>query len=90
MQRQAWLYELGDCDLRLSNLGVQKIDEKTFEQKFEVPTVQDLLNDPLSKYITLAANDCEYKGSTHKLIVNTIHPLFLEAKVAVSRAGNPT
>jgi len=56
-----------------------------------IPTVADLLASPLAKkYITLAANDCGYSGKAKELIVAYIHPLFLEAHSAASRADNPS
>jgi hypothetical protein len=44
-----------------------------------IPTVADLLASPLAQYITLAANDCGYSGTTEELIVSYVHPLFLKA-----------
>ena len=54
-----------------------------------IPTIQELLNSPLSNFITLAANDCGYSGTAEDLIVNYVHPLFLQAKAAASKEGNP-
>jgi hypothetical protein len=51
-------------------------------------SISDLINDPLSKYITLAANDCGYDGTADKLIVSYVHPLFLWAHSAVSKMDN--
>jgi hypothetical protein len=53
-----------------------------------IPTVADLLNSPLAKYINLAANDCRYSGKTKELIVIYVHPLFLKAHSAASKADN--
>ncbi len=51
----------------------------------------DLLACPLAKYITLAANDyCGYSGKAKKLIVTYVHPLFLKAHSAASKADNPS
>lgn len=55
----------------------------------QCPTVTELMASPLAKYITLAANDCGYGGTTEELIVNYVHPLFLKAKSATSREDNP-
>jgi len=53
-----------------------------------IPTVADLLASPLAKYITLlAANDCGYSGKAEKLIVTYVHPLFLKAHSAASKAA---
>jgi len=48
----------------------------------EIPTVANLMDSPLAKYITLAANDCGYSGTAEDLIVNYVHPLFLKAHTA--------
>eukprot|EP01082_Thalassiosira_pseudonana_P009463 g8665.t1 g8665 contig3:647373-650417(+) len=55
----------------------------------EVPTVQDLLNSPLAKFVTLAASECGYTGNAKDLIVNWIHPLFLQARSAASKEDYP-
>ena len=49
------------------------------------PTVADLMDSPLAKYITLAANDCGYGGTVEELIVSYVHPLFLKAHLAASK-----
>jgi hypothetical protein len=54
-----------------------------------LPSISDLINSPLSKYITLAANDCGYDGTVEELIVSYVHPLFLRAHSAASKLGNP-
>ena len=54
-----------------------------------IPTVQELLDSPIYNFITLAANDCVYEGTTKDLIVNYVHPLFLKSKPASSQADNP-
>ena len=55
-----------------------------------IPTVADLLASPLARYITLAANDSGYSGSAEELIVSYVHPLFLKAHSAASKADNPS
>ncbi len=55
-----------------------------------IPTVAELLESPLAKYITLAANDCSYSGTAEELIVSYVHPLFLKAHSAASREDNPS
>jgi hypothetical protein len=54
-----------------------------------LPSISDLINSPLSKYITLAANDCGYDGTAEELIVSYIHPLFLRAHSAARKMDNP-
>ncbi len=55
-----------------------------------IPTVAKLMDSPLVKYITLAANDCGYSGTVEELIVNYVHPLFLKAHSAASKLDNPS
>jgi hypothetical protein len=55
-----------------------------------IPTVADLLASPLAKYITLSANDCGYGGTAEELIVTYVHPLFLKAHSAASKADYPS
>ena len=40
--------------------------------KEQCPTIAELMASPLAKYITLAANDCGYGGTTEELIVNYV------------------
>jgi hypothetical protein len=54
-----------------------------------LPSISDLINSLLSKYITLAANDCGYDGTVEELIVSYVHPLFLRAHSAASKLDNP-
>ena len=55
-----------------------------------IPTVAELLESPLAKYITLAANKCGYSGTAEEQIVNYVHRLFLKAHSSASREDNPT
>ena len=59
------------------------------ELRQDVPTVKELLNSPLSRFISFAANSCGYSGTTQELIVNWVHPLFLKAKAEASKEDNP-
>ncbi len=54
-----------------------------------LPSISDLINSPLSKYITLAVNDCGYDGTAEELIVSYVYPLFLKAHSAASKLDNP-
>ena len=56
----------------------------------DLPDIDKIMDSPLAKFITFAANDCGYSGSTQDLIVNWVHPMFLKAKSAASAADNPT
>ncbi len=58
--------------------------------KDSLPSISDLINSPLSKYITLAANDCRYDGTTEEPIVSYVHPLFLCAHSVASKLDNPS
>ena len=42
--------------------------------------VADILESPIYKYITLAANKCGYSGTSEDLIVNHVHYLILKDK----------
>jgi hypothetical protein len=55
-----------------------------------IPTIADLLARSLAKYITLVANDYGYSGTAQELIVSYVHPLFLKAHLAASKADNPS
>ena len=44
---------------------------------------------PISKFITLAINNCGYSGTSEDLIVNHVHPFFLKAKATASAEDNP-
>ncbi len=55
-----------------------------------IPTMAELMDSPLAKYITLAANDCGYSGTAEELIVTYVHPLFLKAHSAASKLDNPS
>ena len=50
----------------------------------QFPTVSGFMASPLSKYITLAANNFGYGGTVEELIVNYVHLLFLKDDSAAS------
>ena len=54
-----------------------------------IPTIQELLDSPISNFINLAANDCGFEGKGEDLILNYVDALFLKAKAAASQADNP-
>ncbi len=60
-------------------------DPESDHVKPKVPTVQELLKSPLSKFIELAANDCGYQGSTQEHFCNYVQPLFLKAVSSASK-----
>ena len=49
-----------------------------------IPTIKELLDSQISKFITLATNDFGYLGTSEYPIVNHVHPLFLRDKSAAS------
>jgi hypothetical protein len=54
-----------------------------------LPSISDLINSPLSKYITLAADDCGYDRTAEELIVRYVHLLLFQAHSAASKLDNP-
>ena len=54
-----------------------------------IPNIEELLDSPISNFITLAANNCGFDVTTEDLIVNYLHPLFLKDKSAAIQADNP-
>ena len=55
-----------------------------------IPSVVELIQSPLTKFIYLTANDCGYLVSKQELIFNWIHPLFLKTKLAANKEDNLT
>ncbi len=53
------------------------------------PTIEDFIANPLSKFITFAANYCGYRGSFTEIFVTAVHPFFLKAKTEASKEDNP-
>jgi hypothetical protein len=49
-----------------------------------IPTVDELMDSPLAKYITLAANDCGYSGTAEELI-----PIMDMVQLLAGAAGIP-
>ena len=56
---------------------------------FEVDTIEDLMQSPLSNIITLAVNECVYSGPQLTPICQDISPHFLSAKTGLSKEDNP-
>ena len=48
-----------------------------------------VLNSTQDKIIIFATNDCGYSGSTHDLMVNWVHPIFLKTKADDKKEDNP-
>jgi hypothetical protein len=85
-KQQRLNYKQNRCSIKRS--GDMALMSLTLDKT--IPTLADLLARPLVKYITLAANDCGYSGKAEELIVTYIHPLFLKAHLAASKADNPS
>ena len=51
--------------------------------------MEELKKIPLVKFINFSANDYGYSGCTKDLIVNLVHPLFLQTKAAARKEDNP-
>ena len=43
----------------------------------QCPAVDELMDNPFDKYITITTNYCGYSGLVEELIVNYVHPFFL-------------
>lgn len=54
------------------------------------PTLEDVINSPLSPFITLSTNNSVYSGSVTELVCQDVHPAFLSAKTGASKADNPS
>jgi hypothetical protein len=52
-----------------------------------LPSISDLINSPLSKYIILVANDCEYEETADELIVSYAHPLVFASTFGWRQVG---
>ncbi len=76
------------CQKSLQSSRDQALQLMSIEDS--LPSISDLINSPLSKYITLAAYDCGYDGTAEELIVGYVHPLFLHAHSAASKLDNPS
>ena len=80
-----------DGDASLAVMGLTETSFSNLEYSADgIPTIAELLESPLAKYITLAANDCGYSGTAEELIVSYVHPLFLKAHSAASKEDNPS
>ena len=74
----------GDSILRRQDLS-ESVNYSVQKREDDLPTVDDIMKCPLSKFIYFAANDCGYTGTRKELVVNWIHPLFLKAKSEASK-----
>ena len=49
------------------------------------PSIDYVFNIPLSNFITFEANNCGCTGINQNLMINWIHPMFLNSKAAKSK-----
>ncbi len=82
--------EVLDSMKRVDIMNAQQVSENVWDLesdhiKPKEPTVQELLNSSLSKFIELAANDCGYQGSTQEIIFNYVYLLFLKVVSSASK-----
>ena len=45
-----------------------------------LPSIEDVLNRLLSKFLNFVSNDSGYYGTNHDFMVNLVHPMFLKVK----------
>ena len=57
--------------------------------EYKIPTLSDLMEISLARFVTLAENDCGYELTTKEFIVNWVHPLSLKARSEDSKEYNP-
>ena len=79
----------GDAMLRAQSFNAI-ITNSVQESSDDLPSIDDIMKCPLSKFIHFDDNDCGYCGTRRKLVVNWIHPLFLKTKSAASKEDNPS
>ena len=55
----------------------------------EVPDVNALISNDLTKFVHFIAADCGFDGTVEALAVDWLHPLMLAAKLADTSEDNP-
>jgi hypothetical protein len=65
-------------------------DLRTCQLEEVAPDMEAVLDSPIAPYIKLSTNNICYSGSTTELICQDVHPLFLNAKLGISKADNPS
>ena len=77
----------GDTMIRAQSLSqtISYANDPKSNVTDDLPSIEDIMNCPLSKVIHFAVNDCGYCGSRRDLIVNWVHPLFFKAQFDVSK-----
>ena len=65
--------------------GESSIALNSMHQADIIPKITELLDIPISNFITLAVNYCGYSGTIEDLIINYIYPLFMKSKAAESQ-----
>ena len=90
-QRMRSRRTLGDLLLETSRVSYRRDNgSKASFHGMDVPSVEYLMDCPLSNFIHLAAKDCGYSGSRKDIVTGWIHPLFLKARAEASKEDNPS
>ena len=72
---------------KLCEGGYSVLNKMSLEHK--IPTVSDLMESAMDRFITLATNDFCCMGTTKKFIVNCVHTLLLKAHDESSKEDKP-
>ena len=62
------------------DLNVETLDD--------LPSIEGVLNIPLSKFINFLSENFGYTGTTHYLMINWVNPTSLKAKSDTSKEDN--
>jgi len=82
--------EIGDNMLSFAKTEYRSGRDTVTVDDVDVPSVDYIMNCPLSRFIHFAANECGYAGTREDLVVNWVHPFFLKAKSEASKGDNPS
>ena len=77
------------CQHRQRTRDQAQVDLRYHKLEEVAPTLEELMNSPLSQYVTLATNNASYSGSITELVCQDVHPAFMNAKLGISKADNP-
>ena len=85
-KKRQWLkYKQWKC--KLHGGGYAALNKMRVEHK--IPTVDELMEISVDKFIILVANYCGCESRTKELIVNWVHSLFLKAHAEASKEDKP-
>ena len=74
---------------RLLRRKLSEANDTAMAMSWEVPSVDELLNSDLARFVYFAATDCGFDGSLESMTINWLHPLMLAAKAKGSDVDNP-